>query len=351
MTDEMTEPQFHPGSGLDAHAFPLFDIAGTALECGHRYGELVAEKYPGYRRYLDMAMEWANLSPEVRRLVEARAPYLIDLYRGLHETARGPGAGDAKRAASGGCTSFGVSGKWTANRLPLAGQNKDTVTESLRLYIVLRIRMAGGPTILVLAYPGEVLGYGLWSTGMSVFRNSLYSRAGAAEGLSFVQWGLLALASGSVPAAAELALRHGIRESGNCLITDAAGRSASVEFNAGGVSVLPARDGIAVHANHPEGPQTAPLELYPDAEEMEHSRYRAARLRELLESHRVRLTPAGALAALADHSRRPRGLCRHVEDNREAMATTAAVIAEPAEGVLHVVPGQPCRGKAVVYRF
>ena len=42
-----------------------------------------------------------------------------------------------------------------------------------------------------------------------------------------------------------------MRDSGNCLISDASGVSASVEFNAGGVSVVSAQDGIAAHANHP----------------------------------------------------------------------------------------------------
>jgi hypothetical protein len=256
-----------------------------------------------------------------------------------------PGAGP------GGCTSFGASGAVTASGRPLAGQNKDTVVESLGLYVVLRMRIRGGPSILVLAYPGEVMGYGLWSTGMSLFRNSLYSRAEAAGGLSFVQWGLLALASGSVEEAAELARRHGVAGSGNALLSDAAGRCASVEFNAGGVSVLPARDGIAVHANHPQGAETSPLEHYPDPAERENSRYRAARLRQLLEAQRGRLTPATALAALSEHTERPRGLCRHAEDNAEGLATTAALIAEPADGVLHVVRGPPCRGAPIAYHL
>jgi hypothetical protein len=161
----------------------------------------------------------------------------------------------------------------------------------------------------------------------------------------------LALAGGSVPEACELAWRHGIAGSGSFLITDAAGRSASVEFNAGGVDVLPARDGICVHANHPEGPATSKRELYPDAAEKENSLFRAGRLRELLEQGRGRLSPTGAIAALGEHSRRARGLCRHVEDNSEGLATTAAVIAQPAAGVLHVVAGPPCRGRRVEHRI
>ena len=386
-----------------APGFPLIDLAGTAYECGRRYGRIVVERYPGYRRYLDMAWEWTSLSPDVRRLVESRAPYLIDLYRGLNESA-GPPAQQVGRArpaansranaqekdggqcppygmnepAAHGCTSFGVSGAWTASGGPLAGQNKDTVAESLRLYIILRIRIAGGPTILVLAYPGEVLGYGLWSTGMSLFRNSLYSLSDAAEGLTFVQWGLLALASGSVPEASDLAQRHGIAGSGNVLLTDAAGRTAAVEFNAGGVSVVPGRDGICVHANHPEGPLTSPLEHYPNAVEREHSRYRAARLRTLLESgchasprcpaekhvpQRARdmlladnarsmapggLAPAAVFAALADHGEHGRGLCRHAEEGVEEI-TTASLVAEPSRGLLHAVRGQPCKNTPATY--
>lgn len=327
---------------------PLVAVEGTAYECGEQYGRIVLRDYPGYRTYLDMAFEWKHLPAPVRRLVERRAAYLIDLYRGLTDAA-GPGAGRSRAPGEPGCTSFGVSGAITTDGQPLAGQNKDTPVENMRRYIVLRMRIQDAPTILVLAYPGEVLGYGLWSTGMSLFRNSLYSSADSPRGLTVVQWGLLALAGRSVQDAVELARSHGIAGAGNCLISDPGGESLSVEFNAGGVSVVPARDGIATHANHPEGPETAPFEHYPDAVEKKLSRHRAGRLRELLERQRGGLTVGGAFAALSDHEQHPRGICRHEIGDMPGGATTAAVVASPARGRLHVVRGQPCCNPPATY--
>jgi hypothetical protein len=186
----MTENSLSTSQG----GVPLLAVEGTAYECGRRYADLVLRNYPGYRRYLDAAFDWRRLAPRVRSLVERRAPYLIDLYCGFLETAGLPENSPGRPAADGGCTSFGISGSVTADGRPLSGQTKDTPAARERMYIVLRLRITGGPTFLVLAYPGEFLGYGLWSTGMSLFRNDLNSKGSTTGQLTFVQWGLLALA-------------------------------------------------------------------------------------------------------------------------------------------------------------
>ena len=54
---------------------------------------------------------------------------------------------------------------------------------------------------------------------------------------------------------------------------------------------------------------------------------------------------------LADHSRYPRGICRHIVGERTDMGTSAAVVAEPAKGRLHVVRGNPCCNWPVSYEF
>ena len=327
---------------------PLVSIEGSAYDCGAEYAEIVRERWPGYRTYLDMAFAWSRLEPGVKRLVEDRAPYLVDLYRGLVEAAGPPPAADSA-AVNQACTSFGVSGAVTRDGTPLSGQTKDTEAISAELYIVLRMRITGAPTILVLAYPGEILGYGLWSTGMSIFRNSLHSTAQAQSGLTMVQWGLLALAGDSVDAAAELARAHGLKESGNCLLSDAAGTSLSVEFNAGGVSVVPAQDGIAAHANHPEGPETTPFDGALNQANRKDSAWRAARMRKLLDGERGRLTAAGAINLLADHDAYPWGICNHLRTRTPERYTTAGVVADPGAGTLHVVNGSPCANAAVAY--
>ena len=115
------------------------------------------------------------------------------------------------------------------------------------------------------------------------------------------------------------------------------------------VSIVPARDGIATHADHPEGRETGPFEHYPDTAEMELSRHRAGRPRELLAAQRGRLTVGGAFAAMSDHERHPRGICRHEVGDIPDGATTAAVVAEPARGRLHVVRGRPCCNTPVTH--
>ena len=71
----------------------------------------------------------------------------------------------------------------------------------------------------------------------------------------------------------------------------------------------------------------------------------------LLNAERGRLTAQRALMCLADHSRYPRGICRHMVGKSVGMGTTAAVVAEPARGRLHVVRGNPCCNPAVIYEL
>jgi len=325
---------------------PLIAVEGTAYDCGRHYAEIVMEKYPGFREYLDMAYYWKDLPPLEKRLVEQRAPHLLDLYRGLLEVA-GPPSGASATSRGGRCTSFGLSGSVTLDGQPISGQTKDTSLDRVPRYIVLRMRIEDAPTILVLAYPGEVMGYGMWSTGMTIFRNTLFSKAPSPEGLGGIVYGLLTLAGHSVHEAADLAMQYGRRGAGNLFVSDGNGESISIETNIGGVSILRQEDGILTHANHPEGEKTTPYEAYPFEGAKEDSVYRMHGLRRLLHAERGRLTPQKVLMLLADHTMYPGGTCKHFSE--DGAQTTAAVIAEPTRGKLHVVRGQPCCNWPVTY--
>ena len=343
---------------------PLLAFEGDAYDCGRAYGELVQERYPGYDTYLARAPGWRTLGPTARRLFEQRAPHVPEVFRGLEDSligirrlragARQGGARGGPRPTRGpagrGCTSFGVAGSATLDGHPISGQTKDVGYSAAQRFVVLRMRLKDAPTLLILAYPGEVWGLGLWSTGMSLYRTSLYSSGDGSGGLTAEQWGLLALAGASVHEAVELAERHGIAGQGSHLITDGAGAACTVEYNAGGVGAVWAADGIATHANHPEGERTAP---YADPawepSEALGSRFRSRRLREVLEAERGRLTPQRAMMALADHDRYPQSICRHRVEGKPASETAAAAVAEPTRGRLHVVRSQPCSNWAVTY--
>lgn len=326
---------------------PLIAVEGTPYECGRQYGEIVLERYPGYRRYLDPAYVWySELSPEMRKLIEKHTPHIPEMYKGLAEVA-GPATKPREEWEPTGCTSFGLSGSVTLDGQPISGQTKDTAMRNAYHYVVLRMHIAGAPDILVLAYPGEVMGYGFWSTGMSIFRNTLYSTESASTGLS--SFGFLALAAQSVHDVAEVAKKHGVRGAGNLLVSDSHGESLSVEYNAGGVSIIPAKDGIATHGNHCEGRETGQYATYPDENEWENSRYRMHGLWGLFNAERGKLTPQKVFQLVADHSLYPKGVCRHSVAGDGQVGTSASVVCEPTLGRLHVTRGQPCCNWPVTY--
>ena len=188
---------------------------------------------------------------------------------------------------------------------------------------------------------------------MCMFRTSLHSDE-AQGGMSKELWGFLAFAGGSTAAAIELAQRYGIRGSGNRLLMDAQGETATVEFNAGGAGVVPARNGIATHANHPEadGPRSVDGDWSRygyGPSEREQSEWRMHGLWQLLDAERGRLTAQKGLACLADHTHYPQSICRHWVEGRPGMITNASVVAEPGKGLLHVVRGQPCSNWPTTY--
>ncbi len=162
-----------------------------------------------------MAYIWKSLDPEVKRVVDERAPYLFDLHRGIWEEAGPPQkpletSTSTPSAAKEGCTSFGIAGDQTVDGYPISGQTKDTPLDRIERYIILRMRLEEGPTILVLCYPGETMGYGMWSTGMSLYRNNLYSTSDRTEGMPDEVWGMLTLAGKSIDESIELVNRFGI---------------------------------------------------------------------------------------------------------------------------------------------
>jgi len=327
---------------------PLLSFEGPAADCGRHYAEYVLEHYPGYHRYLNAEYYSQILAPDFIRLAEARAPHLLELLDGaLQVINHAKAAEPAGRPAATGCSSFGIAGELTLDGQPMAGQTKDTGVANALQYVVLRIRIQQAPTILVLGYPGEIVGHGFWTTGTSIFRNSLYSSADGQRGLTMEQWGLLALAGTSVHDAAALAQAHGLKGAGNCLITDHQGESLSVEFNAGGVNIIRAANGISTHTNHPVGTTTAAFEDWgTDVGGPAASRLRRQRLHDLLAAERGRLTAQRAMLCFADHANYPQGLCRHPPD---IIQTTAAVVAEPTRGRLHVVRSNPCSNWPVTY--
>ena len=130
-------------------------------------------------------------------------------------------------------------------------------------------------------------------------------------------------------------------------IGDATGRAVAIEITDHGCGIIEAQDGILVHANHICMPESTCYEDYAEPERSA-SHARQARLRELLEAERGRLTAPLAMRALMDHANYPRSICRH-PSGPGGIRTTAALVVEPTAGLLHVVRGQACRGWPKTY--
>ena len=346
-------------SNPEGRIVPLISVEGTAYECGQHYAEIVMSKYPGFREYLDLTWDWRELPAESKKMIEARAPHLLDVYRGVSDVCgppqnlqptKGGQAPFSKRTEKGasppGCTSFSVHGKCTLDGNYISGQTKDTGLNRVQRYIVLRMKIKDAPAILALAYPGEILGYGFWSTGMSLFRNSLYVSNASERGLRNIG-SYMALSSKSIHEVVELAQKYGVRGMGNQLITDPQGEAVSIEASAAGPGFIYPKNGICTHANHAEAEKVRDFEKFAFPTQKEESQWRMHGLWQRLNEDNGRLTPQKVFMCLADHTIYPRGICKHLMFDE--ICTTAAVVVEPTRGKLHVVLGQPCCNWPVTY--
>jgi isopenicillin-N N-acyltransferase like protein len=337
---------------------PLISVDGSPFDCGVALGEiwrdtLVARSCGGKKKPW-----WEQSTGSLAEIVDEYAPHLRDVMKGMQKGAGlagmhwdDAGSSDTRPTRAtpddgqAGCTAFSVAPALTMNGTPISGQTKDTARASADRYVVLRMTPKGAPAFLTLTYPGEIFGYGFSSTGMSIFRNSLY--AGVAEkGLPFHLWGLAALCMKNLGEAKEVVLRHGLAMGGNALVSDEKGRAMSVESGADGTFIVEGDSLIHVHANHVNHESLCSCEDY-EQDKKAISIHRQKRVAELLESDAGQVTPESCMAHLADHENFPGSVCSHLDPPRHE--TTAAVVAEPTRGRLHVVRGAPCRNPVSTY--
>lgn len=325
---------------------PLLDVEGTVESCGQQLGYVWREalQLQAARRGNAGAPWWQDA--RFKKLVDRHAPYLPTLF-----SAMADGAGlqaqqiDAPvlgRPATG-CTSFAISPSATAHGEPISGQTKDTPIDRQFRFVVLRLKPQGAAETLTLTYPGEVLGQGFTRGGCSVFRNAL--NAGAGSGLPFFAWGILAQRCPSVEDVEAMTRDYGIDEGGHCTVADEHGGVLGVENGRAGVRFLRPERGLYIHANASLCMERCENDL---GDYEIDSPIREVRMRELFERDLGRLTPQLAYAAMTDHANHPTSLCRH--QGRHAM-TTAAVVAEPTRGLLHVTRGNPCQNWPHTYRL
>ncbi len=351
------------------YVFPRIELRGEPFAIGKRYGQLTRERV--LLHLLNQKILMARLRPEdpdwwrsrVRNylpLFEEMAPYFVEEMEGLARGAdltidevllinvRCELLSSLKPESIGDCTSFGCNGDVTLSGHPILGQTKDTGPISADLFVITAMYQQGRPDLLQLAYAGEFGGFGLSSSGMATFGNSLYV-AGKPQGrIAGSLASRLTLHANSVDEVLALVERHGRAEEGNSLVGDRTGRVVCIETADHGYGVVEAENGILAHANHINTPGLQRYETYPEPG-YSGSLHRQARLTELLQAERGRLTPTLAMRCLMDHTNYPRSICRHASPGDSDAHTTAAMVVEPTLGLLHAIRGQPCQNWPVTY--
>lgn len=329
---------------------PLLELEGTVADCGYGLGrawrEALRQQCPPTTEH--GARPWWE-RPVVKRLVSRFAPHLPALFEAMARGAEMP----VERLvplgpAADGCTTFAIAAQHTADGIPLCGQTKDTPLDRKSRFVVLRLRMYDAPSLLTLTYPGWLFGHGFAAGGCALWRNSL-NTTGRPTGLPLPIWGLLASHCPRVEDVAEMTREHGIDTSCHTTVADMHGGIAGIECTDGGIDVLEPENGIYVHANAVRGRAAlCATEVDLDTFHRADSAARERRFRELAGASLGGITPEMLMGFLADHQNHPLGICRH--QNPEA-STTAAVVAEPTKGLLHVVRGNPCSNRAISIRL
>ena len=148
--------------------------------------------------------------------------------------------------------------------------------------------------------------------------------------------------------------RVGVCLSGNYVLCDRSGGVLDVELTSDGPELLDQPlDGCCVHANHFLCAAHATADNH--AQSLPDSFRRQERMTELVAQRLGRLTVDDFKEILGDHEGHPSSICRHAHDGPHHPMlnphgqTVAAIIAEPAQGRLHVSRGNPCENPFVEY--
>ncbi|MBI3862053.1 MAG: hypothetical protein HY290_09170 [Planctomycetia bacterium] len=341
-------------------AYPLFTASGNARELGRQHGAQARGLIAEFLDWLQASLKLSRSALEQRALkflplFERNCPNLVEEIAGLAEGAglSQPAAlalqlrGELGCLADTACTTFVISARGTATRDVLIGQNSDTPAEIERLGYVLCLRPEGRPAILMWTF-GGMLGYhGVNQHGVAHFANALGGGPAWKFGLSHYPLKRMMLECRDMAEVSALLKSVPVCSNGNYVICDGTGRIADVELTSEGpFEIGDGGAGFISHSNHYLCAPHACRENFDKS--LSDSFPRLERMRQMIGEKFGTITVDDVRGFLSDHSGHPLSICRHPHDGPgdailpNTGKTVAALIAEPARGVLHVARGNPC---------
>ena len=309
------------------------------------------------------ADEFAARALRFRPLFERHCPHLVEEIGGLAEGAEIE-ISDALavniRGALGilpgeGCTSFVISGAGSASGDVLIGQTSDTLPNVIDFGYVLELQPENKPEVLMWTFGGMIGYHGLNSAGVAQFANDLGDGGPPARfGLPHYPLKRMILEGTSLSDSMERFKSTPLASNGNYVLCDGDGAILDVEATTSGPELIEAGGaGYIAHANHFLAPRYATASNH--RQSVADSFSRQQRIDSLIRERYGTITVDDLKEILRDDDDHPTAICRHsqstnLDDGFElAGRTVAALIAEPANGKLHVTRGNPCENSFTCY--
>lgn len=336
--------------------YPCIRVEGDHYEMGLQHGTACAEKINKFFNYaIEMFCATQNQTKDqvmentlhYLPVLNRYCPHLVNELNGVAQGARLSLTEilflhvrtELSYYKKSGCSAFAVSPERSHNGILLSGQNWDNPPYSKNFMIVLHLMPKNKPSILLLTFAG-VIGYiGINSYGISIWDNQLMC-PGWKIGIPHYFVKRLVLEQRNLPESIDLLKKIEHASSENFVLTDGAGNITSFECTPHGVEEIKPAEGVIFHTNHFLSERFIPLEKFipsiPD------TCNRLGRLKVLFKKFGNNLSVETLKTILSDHDNFPVSLCRHVDHTPQSMVTCASVIAEPAQGVMYVAPGNPC---------
>ena len=346
--------------------FPEVAVSGSAREMGRQIGEAARDMIRGFsavalervRLTVDVTPEQAaRIAGDSIARAHAYAPHMVEELEGMAESS-GVSLRDLMllqvrnqlhAAAGSGCTSFAVAPAANAAGSAIAAQNWDNDPAWDPYTVVLTRRPDDAPAFMSVTQAGLVAYIGINDRGIGCCLNTLPAPS-RAEGVPhyFTLRGIYE--ADSLEGAVHAVDRAERAIPANIMMTTPQG-PANLEVTIDGVRVLrdDDGDGLVTHTNHCLHPDLLPIN--DDFPELIESRPRKARIDRLLAEAGQPLTMDAMKAALADHDRHPRSICRHPNDDPlyGEWCTVVSVILEADRGRMHVTRGNPCERPFEMY--
>jgi isopenicillin-N N-acyltransferase-like protein len=350
-------------------SFPVYEIEGSAYDCGRSHGEQAADRVARTLEiYLPAFASQARLAlDQVRERAREYAAAISNVDADIMHEIEGIAAGARQKVEdivavncrteilygnlagtqpATECTTIVALPEATRDGGILIAKNWDWRNACVDAVVVLKIRQTSKPALTLIVEAGMVGRDAFNEDGIVVCGNLLVSTEDQGQiGVPIPILRRRIAQSRHYYEAIDLLMRSPRGASGNYLIAHRDGVAIDFEMSPKHAFPVYPERGLLTHSNHFQSPiaqATGVAKFYTGD-----SLYRDFRARQLLEPKIGSITVDDLKSALRDHFGHPRSICRHPHEypGQEPTMTISSQIFDPKNAVVHIAAGQPCESE------